>query len=92
MSNAKYLVVTTITHTRNTFVVDLADIGDIDINLGDVLHTDDYINEDDIVCSSVISEDLVGFSIKDYNTTVKYLEKVEGEDVADVFEDSVESE
>jgi hypothetical protein len=85
----KYIVVTTITHTRNTYVVSLDDIGDINLELTDEEDVDaaDYVGIEDIINSSLISEDVVSFAIKDYSAVIEHLETTEGDDVADYFQE-----
>jgi hypothetical protein len=85
----KYMVITTITHTRNTYVVNLADIVDVDINLmtDTDLDVTDFIDTGDSVYSSLISEDVIAFAIKDYITVIEHLETTEGTEAAIYFEE-----
>ena len=40
-----------------------------------------------MLCSTELSEDMVGFAIRDYDSVVEHLEETEGGDVADCFEE-----
>jgi hypothetical protein len=87
----KYIVITTITHTRNTYVVNLDKTG---LNSPSTVNIDllDFANNDNMLCSTELSEDMVGFAIRDYDSVVKHLEATEGGDAADCFEELEDSD
>jgi hypothetical protein len=89
----KYIVITTITHTRNTYTVNLDDIGDINLDLMSNEEVDliGFADIGDNIYSSLLSEDVVAFAIKDYDSVVEHLETTESKDAADCFEE-IESE
>ena len=89
----KYIVLTTITHTRNTYTVNLDDIGDLNLDLmsNEEVDLTGFADLGDNIYSSLISEDVVAFAIKDYDSVFEHLETTESKDAAEYFE-QVESD
>ena len=84
------MVITTIIHTRNTYTVNL---NKTELNSASTVDIDllDFANTDNILCSTDLSEDMVGFAIKDYYSVVEHLDEAEGGDVAGRFEELEDS-
>jgi hypothetical protein len=83
----KYIVITTITHTRNTYAVNLDQFSRLDLNVGVEGFFKEMLDKEDIICSTELSEDVVAFAIKDYDSVVEHLEDTEGKDAANDFEE-----
>tara|TARA_B110000977_G_C11016409_1_gene469649 strand:- start:1036 stop:1329 length:294 start_codon:yes stop_codon:yes gene_type:complete len=83
----KYIVITTITHTRNTYVVNLDQFSRLDLNVGVEGFFEEMLDKEDVICSTELSEDVVAFAIKDYHSVVEHLETTESKDAANDFQE-----
>jgi hypothetical protein len=83
----KYMVITTITHTRNTYTVNLDQFSRLDLNVGVEGFFEEMLDKEDVICSTELCEDIVAFAIKDYDSVLEHLEDTEGKDAANDFEE-----